>query len=447
MVAPAPRPFDPGPVGVDSEEESIRLCHDLLRIDTSNYGDDDGPGERVAAEYVAAALAEVGLDSEIIEPRPGRTTVMARWAGAEPDRPGLLVHAHTDVVPADVDVWRYGPFSGELADGCLWGRGAVDMKYFVAQVLAVVRARMRAGRPPARDVVLAFVADEEAGGGLGARWLVEHRPELFEGCTEAIGEVGGYSATLPGGRRLYLVETAQKGVLWFRLTARGVAGHASMLNPANSVIELSEAIARIGRHRFPVRLTPSVRTFLESLAAELGRPFDPGDLGPLLEALGPVERFIEASLRNVASPTRLAAGIKTNVIPGRAVAEIDCRFLPGFEEEIFAVIDELSGPLVDHEMIYRAIAVETDYAGQLPAAMTAGLVAEDPGAAVVPYLLPAGTDAKHFSRLGIDCFGFAPLRLPAGFDFPALFHGVDERVPVDALRFGVRVLDRFFDLC
>ena len=447
MVAPAPRQSDPRPAGSEAEEESVRLCHDLLRFDTSNHGDDTGPGERVAAEYVAAALADVGLDIEIIEPRPGRTTVMARWAGAEPSRPGLLVHAHTDVVPADADVWRYGPFSGELADGCLWGRGAVDMKYFVAQVLAVVRARMRAGRPPARDVVLAFVADEEAGGGLGARWLVEHRPDLFEGCTEAIGEVGGYSATLPGGRRLYLVETAQKGVVWFRLTARGVAGHASMLNPANSVTELSEAIARIGRHRFPVRLTPSVRTFLEALAAELGRPFDPDDPGPLIEALGPVKRIVGAALRNVASPTRLAAGFKTNVIPGSAVGEIDCRYLPGFEDEVFAAIDELTGPLIDTEVIHRDIAVETDYTGRLAGAMTAGLVAEDPGAAVVPYLLPAGTDAKHFSRLGIDCFGFAPLRVPDGFDFPGLFHGVDERVPVDALRFGVRVLDRFFDLC
>ncbi|MFD0855758.1 M20/M25/M40 family metallo-hydrolase, partial [Actinomadura adrarensis] len=297
------------------------------------------------------------------------------------------------------------------------------------------------------DVVLAFVADEEAGGGLGARWLVDHRPELFEGCSEAIGEVGGYSASLPGGGRIYLIETAQKGVVWFRLTANGDAGHASMLNPANSVVELGDAVARIGHHRFPMRLTPTVRTFLESLAGALGEPFDPLDPVPLLKALGPVERIVGASLRNVASPTRLLAGNKTNVIPSQATAEVDCRFLPGFEDEIFEVIGELAGERVAIEVIHRDIAVETDFGGPLTEAISRSLRAEDPGALVAPYLLPAGSDAKHFSGLGIDCFGFAPLRLPAGFDFPRLFHGVDERIPVAALRFGVRVLDRFFDLC
>ena len=442
----AERSGGPSPAA-GAQDEAVEFCHDLLRIDTSNYGDDGGPGERTAAEYVAAALTGAGLEVELIEPRPGRTTVMARWAGLDPSRPGLLVHAHTDVVPAEAADWRYHPFSGELADDCLWGRGAVDMKYFVAQVLAVVRARLREGRPPARDVVLAFVADEEMGGGLGARWLVEHRPDLFEGCTEAIGEVGGYSASLPGGRRVYLIETAQKGVVWFRLTAEGVAGHASMSNPANSVTELSDAVGRIGRHRFPTRLTPTVRRFLQTVAGELGLPFDPSDPGPLLEALGPVERIVGASLRNIASPTRLTAGNKTNVIPSRATAEVDCRFLPGFEDEVFETITGMLGERIGVEVIHRDIAVETDFGGPVAEAVSASLLAEDPDALVAPYLLPAGTDAKHFSGLGIECFGFAPLRVPAGFDFPGLFHGVDERIPVESLRFGVRVLDRFFDLC
>lgn len=429
------------------EDEAVRMCRDLLRIDTSNYGDDSGPGERVAAEYVAARLAEAGLESEMVEPKPGRTTVLARWAGSDPTRPALLVHAHTDVVPADPAIWRHHPFGGEIAEDCLWGRGAVDMKYFVAQVLAVVAAWQRDGRKPPRDVVLAFVADEENGGRLGAKWLVENRPEVFEGCTEAIGEVGGYSATLPNGRRLYLVESAQKGVRWFRVTARGMAGHGSMVNPVNSVTDLTEAVARVGRHEFPLQLTPTTRAFLEQLAEAVGEPFDPADPAPLLKYLGPIERMVASSLRNIVSPTRLAAGNKTNVIPDRASAEFDCRFLPGADDELAATFETLVGPNLQYETIHHDIAVETAFPAPLTAAMAAAVAADDPGATIVPYLLPAGTDAKHFSQLGISCFGFAPLRLPATFDFPAAFHGVDERVPVDAFRAGVRVLQHFFARC
>ncbi|MQA93616.1 MAG: M20/M25/M40 family metallo-hydrolase [Streptosporangiales bacterium] len=430
-----------------AEEDVVTMLHDLLRFDTSNYGDDDGPGERSAAEYVATALGDVGLESEIIEPRPGRANAVVRWPGLDPDRPPLLVHGHTDVVPAEASEWRYGPFSGEVIEDCVWGRGAVDMKNFVAMVLAVVTQRRRENRPPPRDVVLAFVADEENGGDAGAGWLARQRPDLFHGCAEAIGEVGGYSATLPTGRRLYLVESAQKGLVWFRVTAEGVAGHGSMLNPANSVTELTETIARIGRHRFPLRLTPSVRTFLETLAGELGLPFDPKEPEPLLKALGPVERIVGATLRNTATPTRLEAGFKTNVIPAEAAAEIDCRFLPGYEEEFYEQFDELLGDGVRRETIIRHIAVETAFDGEITDAMRSSLEDEDPDGLVVPYLLSAGTDAKHFSRLGMACYGFVPLRLPADFDFPGVFHGVDERVPVEALQFGVRVLDRFFDRC
>lgn len=427
-----------------AEDEAVTMCRDLMRIDTSNYGDDSGPGERAAAEYVAARLTEVGLAVELIEPSPGRTTVMARWEAAEPGGEALLVHAHTDVVPAEPGMWRFHPFGGEIVDDYLWGRGAVDMKYFAAQVLAVVRARVKEGRPPARDVVLAFLADEENGGRLGARWLVDNRPELFDGCTEAIGEVGGYSATLPSGRRLYLIETAEKGVIWFRVTTKGIAGHGSMLNPANPITELGEIVHRIGSHEFPFQLTPTTRVFLETLAEELGEPVEPD---ALLKAIAPLERMVGASLRSIASPTLLNAGNKTNVIPGEASVDLDCRFLPGFEDQFVADFLELAGPAASCEMIYRDIAVETDFPAPVTDAMAAALAGQDPGSGVIPYLLPAGTDAKHFSRLGISCFGFAPLRLPEDFDFPAAFHGVDERVPVDALQFGVKVLDDFFDRC
>ncbi len=440
-------PGQAGAPGTNATDEVVGLCRDLLRLDTSNYGDGSGPGERLAAEYVAEKLAEVGLEVTMWEPAPGRTSVVARWAGQNPDRDALLIHGHLDVVPAQPSDWKYHPFGGEIADGCLWGRGAVDMKDFDAMTLAVVRARIRQGRPPARDVVLAFVADEEAGGTYGAQALVRQRPELFDGCREAIGEVGGYSFTVGADRRLYLIETAQKGMAWLRLIADGTAGHGSMVNNDNAVTELAEAVARVGRHRFPLRLTPTVREFLLTVCDELGIPLDVDNPESVASALGPIWRIVGATLRNTAQPTVLSAGYKTNVIPGQAVAQVDGRFLPGHEDEFFATLDELLGPNVRREFIANHIAVQTSFDGDLVEAMKASLLTHDPGARAVPYLLSAGTDAKHFSTLGIRCFGFVPLRLPPDLDFPGMFHGVDERVPLDALRFGVRVLDDFLDRC
>ena len=429
-----------------AEDEVAALCSDLIRIDTSNYGDHSGPGERPAAEYVAALLSEAGLESMVLESHPGRTSVVTRIAGEDPSRPALLVHGHLDVVPADAADWAVPPFSGEIIDGTIWGRGAVDMKDMDAMILAVVRQRMREGRRPPRDVVLAFLADEEAGGTWGSRWLVENHASLFDGVTEAISEVGGFSATI-GGRRLYLVETAEKGMAWIRLTARGTAGHGSAIQHNNAVTELAEAVARIGRHEWPTRLTPSARAFLEAAADALGLEFTPDAVPQVLAKLGPLARMIGASLVNTANPTMLNAGYKVNVVPQVATASVDGRFLPGHEEEFLIELDSLLGPGVEREFIHRDVALETTFDGILPEAMTAALLAEDPGAKAVPYCMPAGTDGKAFSRLGIRCFGFAPLRLPADADFFGMFHGVDERVPVDALRFGVRVLDGFLDRC
>lgn len=432
--------------GRGAEEEVVELCRELIRIDTSNMGDHSGPGERVAAEYVAGKLAEVGLEPRIFESHPGRASVVARVAGEDRTRDALLIHGHLDVVPADAADWRIHPFSGEIADGCVWGRGAVDMKDMDAMTLAVIRQRLREGRRPPRDVVLAFLADEEAAGTYGARWLVDNHPDLFEGCTQAISEVGGFSNTISDGRRLYLIETAEKGVAWLRLTARGTAGHGSMTHADNAVTELAEAVARIGRHDFPVRLTPTVRAFLEEVSAAEGVAFDPDDPAGAVARLGPIARVVGATLRNTANPSRLNAGYKVNVIPQAATAEVDGRFLPGYEDEFLATIDELLGPNVTREFIKHGIAVESEYERPIVAAMARSLEAEDPGARTVPYCLSGGTDAKSFSTLGMECYGFAPLRLPADLDFTGMFHGVDERVPVDGLKFGVRVLDRFLDL-
>ncbi|WP_433617055.1 M20/M25/M40 family metallo-hydrolase [Dactylosporangium sp. CA-139114] len=425
-------------------DEVIEICRDLLRIDTTNTGDlDTSTGERVAAEYVAQKLAEVGFQPEIYESEPGRASVVARFEGEDPARDALLIHGHLDVVPADASEWSVDPFGGEIKDGYLWGRGAIDMKDFDAMVLALVRRMRREGRKPPRDVVLAFVADEEAGSTYGAQYLVDRHPGLFEGVTEAIGEVGGFSVSVGGDQRLYLIETAQKGIDWLRLHAKGRPGHGSMINDDNAVTALAEAVARVGTHRFPVVLTPTVRAFLEQVSQILGIELDLDDPEAAVGKIGPIAMIIGATLRNTANPTRLAAGYKDNVIPGRASATIDCRTLPGqselFEEELRRIV----GPDIELEYIHRQAALETTFDGALVEAMSAALRAEDPGAIAVPYMLSGGTDAKQFAKLGIRCFGFSPLRLPDDLNFGALFHGIDERVPVEGLQFGVRVLDRF----
>ena len=427
--------------------EVVDLCRDLIRLDTSNYGDGSGPGERKAAEYVAERLTEVGLDPTLLESEPGRTTVVARLDGGDPARSeALLVHGHLDVVPADAADWAHHPFSGEIAEGCVWGRGAIDMKDMDAMILSVVRDRLRTGRLPARPVVLCFTADEEAGGILGSHWVADHHPELFEGCTEGISEVGGFSLTVRDDLRLYLVQTAEKGIEWMRLTVDGTAGHGSMVNDDNPVTELAGAVARLGRHEWPLRMIPTVRSFLDTAAEAYGVDLDPADRGQLVRTLGNVAKIVGATLRNTATPTMLKAGYKHNVIPGRAEAVVDGRFLPGHEEEFHATLDDVLGPRVRREVLVSDIALETEFTGDLVDAMSAALVAEDPGARAVPFCMSGGTDAKAFSGLGIRGFGFSPLRLPPDLDFAGMFHGVDERVPVDGLRFGARVLDRFLDL-
>jgi len=429
-----------------AEDEVVDICRDLIRIDTTNPGDHSGPGERQAAELAATLLAGVGLEPVVLESHPRRASVVARVAGEDGSRPALLIHGHLDVVPANAADWRVDPFAGEITDDCLWGRGAVDMKDMDAVVLAVMRQRLREGRCPPRDIVLAFTADEEAGMTWGARWLVQNHADLFEGVSEAIGEVGGFSVYV-GDQRMYLLQTAEKGLAWMRLAAEGTAGHGSMLQPDNAVTALAEAVTRIGRHEWPLRLPPSVRAFLGAAADALGIYFDPADPDRVLAKIGPMHRMIAAASRNTVNPTGLRAGYKVNVVPQSATAEIDGRFIPGYEDEFFAEIDRLLGPGVRRDFINHDRAVETAADGDLYEAMSAALVAEDPQARVVPYCMSGGTDAKWFSRLGIRCFGFSPLRLPPDLDFSGMFHGIDERVALDGLRFGVRVLDRFLDHC
>ena len=430
---------------ISPADDAVEILRDLIRFESVNDGTGRGKGEREAAEYVAGKLAEVGLEPQIFESARNRTSVVARIEGADTSRPALLIHGHLDVVPAQPKQWTYDPFAAEVAEGCVWGRGAVDMLDMDAMTLAVVRDRMRNNRKPPRDVVLAFVADEEAGGVFGAQWLVENQPQLFDGCTEAISEVGGFSLSVNDDLRLYLIETAQKGMAWMRLTAEGTAGHGSMINDDNAVTRLAEAVARLGNHQFPIHVTKTVRAFLDHVSEAFQIELDPDDMEATVAKLGPLARIVGATLRNTANPTMLDAGYKHNVIPGTAHAMVDGRFLPGFEKEWEAEIDAVLGAGITREYIHYDVALETEFEGALVEAMSGALKAEDPGARAIPYTLSGGTDAKSFSRLGMRCFGFSPLRLPADMDFSGMFHGVDERVPLDSLAFGTRVLDRFLD--
>ena len=433
------------------EDEVVQLCRELIRIDTTNYGDGTGPGEAEAAAYVVDRLREVGLQPQTFESDPGRVSVAVRIPGAHRERGALCVHGHLDVVPANAVDWTHHPFSGEVADGCVWGRGAVDMKDMDAMILACVRHMARTGIVPRRDLVVVFFADEEAGGTKGSHFVVEHHPEVFEGVTEAISEVGGYSVTLTdqagNERRTYLLQTAEKGIVWLRMTARGRAGHGSVPNDENAIVRLAEAIARIAAHKWPREYIPSVRTLLDGCSQLTGTSWSDEDLEGLLAHLGGAQGFVRGTLQDTSNVTMLDAGYKHNVIPQHASANVDCRFLPGHEEGVLATIRDLAGEHVDVEVLHRDIALDAPFEGDLVDAMVGALRTEDPDADVLPYCLSGGTDNKALSLLGITGYGFAPLRLPAELDFAPMFHGVDERVPVESLRFGARVLMRLLATC
>ncbi|MFF2398388.1 M20/M25/M40 family metallo-hydrolase [Streptomyces goshikiensis] len=425
-------------------DEAVEFTSGLIRIDTTNRGGGDCR-ERPAAEYVAERLAGAGLEPVLLERTPGRTNVVARIEGTDPAAEALLVHGHLDVVPADASEWSVHPFSGEVRDGVVWGRGAVDMKNMDAMVLAVVRAWARRGVRPRRDVVIAYTADEEDSAVDGSGFLADRHPHLFEGCTEGLGESGAFTLHTAPGQALYPIAAGERGTAWLKLTARGTVGHGSKPNRANAVTRLAAAVSRIGAYEWPVRLTGTVAACITEFAAQQGLSVDPRardfDLDGLLDKLGPAAALVEATLRNSANPTMLSAGYKLNVIPGEATAYVDGRMLPGGEAEFIATLDELTGPDVRWEFHHREVALEAPVDGRTYAVLRESVERFDPGARVVPFCMAGGTDAKQFSRLGITGYGFSPLRLPPGFDYWSLFHGVDERVPVDALHFGVRVLD------
>jgi acetylornithine deacetylase/succinyl-diaminopimelate desuccinylase-like protein len=417
--------------------EVVRIARDLIRFDTSNFGGGNARGEREAAEYVADYLRVLGLEPEFFEPIPRRTNVMARVTGRNRDKPALILHGHLDVVPAMADDWSVDPFAGEIREGMLWGRGAVDMKDMDAMILTSVADILRAGEQPERDLILVFFADEENGGVEGSHLVVTERPEWFSGATEAISEVGGYSIAV-GDRRAYLLQVGEKALIWIRLRARGRAGHGSRVHPENAVTRLSEAVAALGRTEWPIELTATTQAMLEGLAELTGE--SASDPDSLAGTTGPAEGFIRSTLRTTTNPTGLTAGYKHNVIPDVAEALIDVRTLPGGEDAALEDIRRIVGDDIEIEIVVRDIGLEVAFEGTLVDAMVAALGREDPGIPVIPYLMGGGTDNKALASLGIAGYGFAPLQLPADLDFTGMFHGVDERVPLDALVFGQRVL-------
>ena len=429
---------------IELENETITLCQEMIRIPSVNYGEGRGD-EKAMAEYVASKLAEVGIKSELIETAPNRVNVVAKIEGSDQSRPGLVLHGHIDVVPANADDWSVDPFSGEIKDGFIWGRGAVDMKDMDAMILATVRMWQRVGYKPPRNILLAFFADEEAGSDYGSRWLVKNRPELFDGYSEAVSEVGGFSLTITGGHRLYLVEAAQKGINWMKLSAKGTAGHGSFVNPDNAVTKVADAVSRIGNYEWPQLETKTSGLLFRKIAELTGDKYDPKNVKPLLKHLGGAVKMLGATISNTANPTMLEAGYKVNVIPQSASAVVDGRFLPGYEDQLQQTIKRLAGDDIEVEMITRDIALEVEFAGPLVDAMCKAITGEDKEGIPVPYLMSGGTDNKALSDLGIIGYGFSPLKLPENLDFFSLFHGVDERVPIDGLKFGVRVLYEFLD--
>lgn len=418
-----------------------KITRDLIQIDTTNYGGNNSRGEPEAAAYCAALMEAMGMNPEIIESEPGRASVVGRMRGWDAEAPALVLHGHIDVVPADANEWSVDPFSAEVIDDVIYGRGAADMKGMDAIMLTALEHLHATGQRPQRDIILAFFADEEAGGVYGSDWLVTHRPELFDGATEAISEVGGFSATV-AGKRAYFLQTAEKGIAWLNLTATGAPGHGSARHADNAVTKMANAIAAIGHHTWPLHYTATTRQLMEDVSRLMGVTFDESNPDPQLQAIGSAIAFVGSTLSNSSNPTGLSSGYKHNVIPGKAEATVDARPLPGQDDQLITTIRDLAGEAVQVEYEHARQAIEAPYSGPLVDAMIAAIAQEDPDAVVLPFMMSGGTDNNALSRLGIAGYGFIPLQLPEDLAFPELFHGIDERMPIDSLDFGVRALLR-----
>lgn len=421
-----------------------QITRDLIQIDTTNFGGNDSRGEPEAAAYCAKLMEALDMAPEILESAPGRASVVGRMRGWDTDAPALVLHGHLDVVPADASEWSVDPFAAEVIDDVIYGRGAADMKGMDAVMLTALEFLHAQGIRPRRDIILALFGDEEAGGVYGSDWLVTHRPDLFEGATEAVSEVGGFSATV-AGKRAYFLQTAEKGIAWLNLSATGAPGHGSARHADNAVTKMADAMSAIGHHTWPLHYTETTRLLMEKVSELMGIEFDETNPEPQLDAIGSAVAFVGSTLSNSSNPTGLTSGYKHNVIPGKAQATVDARPLPGQDEQLIQTIRELAGQDVTVDYEHARHAIEAPFAGQLVDSMVSAIAHEDPEAVVLPFMMSGGTDNNALSRLGIAGYGFIPLQLPADLAFPELFHGIDERMPIDSLDFGVRALLRILE--
>ena len=427
----------------DLENRVVQYCQDLIRFDTTNFGNAKSHGEIKAAEYIGNILNELNIDYKIVGPDKQRSSVVAIIEGTDKNLPGIVLHGHLDVVPVEKDKWSKPAFEAIIDKNMIWGRGAVDMKNGNAMILASLYELIKNDWKPKRTISLIFFADEEAGGLFGSHYVTKNYPEYFENATEAIGEVGGFSHTLSNGVRLYLIETAQKGLAWMKLTAKGTAGHGSMTNNDNAINKISTAITNLSAHKFPITIKDSVRGLLEETATAHGMKFDENDPEKVVALLGTLAKLVSATLSDTANPTMLTAGYKVNVIPGEATAYVDGRFLPGNSETFLKEIKAVVGKDISVEAETLDVALEAPFKSGIVESMITALSIEDPAAKVVPYMLSGGTDAKAMSKFGIKGYGFTPLLLPNDLDFTSLFHGHDERIPISSLQFGARTMHRF----
>ncbi|MGA7206046.1 MAG: M20/M25/M40 family metallo-hydrolase [Specibacter sp.] len=426
------------------------LCAQLIRFDTTNFGEGNSRGEAEVAAFIHGLLQDAGYDPVLLGPDPHRSSVVVRVAGSEPALPALLVHAHLDVVPAEPEQWSFDPFGGHVADGYVYGRGASDMKDMVAMTLVTLLDWADTGTRPRRDIVVAFVADEEDKGDYGALWLAAEHPELFAGVEAAIGESGGSATVLAAVDgtpvHLYPVAVAERGTLHLRVRATGTSGHGSRPVDRNAVKILVSALERVGNYQWPLTITPVVRAYIEGTTAALGFAADLSCEAGAQEAIavmGEAGTVAAVTVRCSATPTVLRAGYKVNVIPGVAEADIDIRALPGTEEETLATMDSLLGEGITREFLSYQPPTASSPESTWFAAMAAALRRHDPAAVVVPYCMGGGTDAKAFAPLGISCYGFSPLGADPEGRSVAGVHGIDERVPVHSLRTGQRILADF----
>lgn len=429
-------------------DEAVRHLQHLLRIDTTNP-----PGNETAAcEYIAETLRGEGYEPRVIESSPGRGNVVARYKGTGEKEP-LLIYGHVDVVTAEPEHWIHAPFSGEVADGCVWGRGALDMKSMVAQELMVMLLLKRSGVQLKRDVIFAATADEEAGGRAGIGYIVDHHPDLVR-AEYGLSEGGG-TTTYIAGKPLYDIRTAEKGTCRFHLRARGNPGHGSVPRPETAVSKVAEAVTKLVATPLPFRSTATVAQFFETMCTIFNMPpaerqLTEENLRKVSETLPPsLSLYLHAITHNTAVPTGLRAGHKINVIPGEATAWVDGRYLPGVTaEEFLDEVRRVVGEQYEIEPVDRSKPLEDPPGGPLYETIVSVMQSHAPDAPVVPLMLSGATDAKHVSRLGTRCLGFGPLQVPEEFPAEQLVHGHDERIPIEGYVWGLQVMhDIVLEFC